>query len=158
MLVKDALEGSRSALLGCHRLLAGREAFVDVHSTPTEMLYNSIRQVFGSGVCVAKELIAQGHSVISLRALHHKKSLLWFVTWNAKASSSNPTDLLPEAHVACGQHFPMGWTNETFRLGIGLFLRKDMTLQATHSHGEMLLRCYAMPHTPRLSIFRSSFR
>ncbi len=77
MLAQLATDGDQSAILGCFRLLAGREVVAALRGHLSRPLSAAVVHTLGPEQCIAAELQAQGQRVLSPRTTSSTNILTW---------------------------------------------------------------------------------
>ncbi len=85
MLSSAALSGDKGAILGCYRLLAGRESAIATGGLVTREIEMRVREALGLPCCVPAFLSAERKSVISPRSrIGSHEEVLWTLEGNGR--------------------------------------------------------------------------
>ncbi len=135
----DALEGNYSAMLGCFRLLAGRDAVASVHAHLSAIHKQEVILALGPVSCVPTFLQTEKSSVVALRALRgFYDEISWSFLGNYEVAVQNATLSDPMRNRAL-----VAFKNAyRFRRSFAVYAFAD-ELRATTRTGDVVeIQCY----------------
>ncbi len=157
ILAENALAGSKSALRGCYRLLAGREALLGLSGFPTDAHYNALKRIFGPEGCLAKELSSQARGVLASKPALGLADYTWLIAEKTfdDCSRASQEKVIRSIKVA----FHNDLQGIGIQQGVRAFSRAaDKTLGFSLLRGNFLLRFSAISRTLQHPIFHFSCR